>query len=288
MTVAQPSNDTTSRLPMYDARDRSENFPVALRVLPAAIRDHLRRVYSVARHIDELGDSGTGDRTAALRAYRSQVHALWAGERLSEPTLMRLAPTVTACGLSEKPFQDLVAANLQDQSVTEYADFAALLEYCALSADPVGRLVLEIFARSSPERIALSDRICSALQLLEHCQDVVEDSRAGRVYLPQDDLGRAGLSTATLLDPGRREDLCAVVSLQVLRARQLLDAGPPLLRRLDGWAKVSVAGFVAGGLATADAIERARGDVVTAVPRPRRVDVLRHIAALLLRSGGAR
>ncbi len=264
-----------------DPRQWSENFPVALRVLPADVRRHLERVYSVARHIDDLGDEVAGDRRAALLAYRADLGELFAGRAPREPTLRALASTVRACGLAEQPFQDLVEANLVDQRVSGYRTYQDLLGYCALSADPVGRIVLTVFGQSTPERVAASDRVCSALQVLEHCQDVSEDALAGRLYLPAELLTRAGVPADGVLLLRHRQAVQGVIADLVLRSREGLRQGRWLVGQLHGWARIAVAGFVAGGLATADAVDRSGADTIGYDVRPRRADVMRHLAVLL-------
>lgn len=273
----------------YDDRDSRENFPVAMRLLPRTLRDQLRRAYALARHIDDLGDEATGDRRAALQTLHSDIDALFEGRTPHDPVVQRLAPTVAACGLTAAPWHDLIEANLQDQHVHHYRDFDDLLDYCRLSANPVGHIVLQIFGADRPELRELSDPICSALQVLEHCQDVVEDHAAGRVYLPQTDLRNAGVDTADPTEARWAGGLRAVVLLQVRRCRAMMTRGRPLLPQLHGWARIAVAGYLAGGLATADALERAHGDVVHRRVRPRTVDVLRHVVMALLEArGGAR
>ncbi|MBF6330756.1 squalene synthase HpnC [Nocardia transvalensis] len=264
------------------AREHGENFPVALRCLPAAPRRHLHAVYAVARLIDDLGDRATGDRTARLLALRADMARVWDGEP-EHPILRALVPTVAECHLDPEPFQRLIEANLVDQRVTRYARFEDLLGYCRLSADPVGRIVLAVFGQATPETTALSDRICSALQVLEHCQDVAEDYANGRIYLPQHDCAELGVREswlATGADPRCR----AVVNRQVERATALLDAGRPLIARLTGWARIAVAGYVAGGYATARALRAADGDVWTEPIRPRRSHTAQSMLGLLCRS----
>lgn len=264
----------------------TENFPVALRVLPARHRHALLAVYEVARHIDQLGDAAPGDRVAALRAFRADLQTLRTGGRPTHRVLVDLAPYAREFALPLDSFDDLVEANLLDQRVTRYADFAALLDYCALSAHPIGRLVLAVFGQSTPQRIAWSDSVCAALQILEHCQDVVEDHHAGRVYLPQDQLYAAGLTDTTMLLPNDAPALRRVVLDQVATSREMLSAGTRLVGELHGWGRVAVAGYVAGGLATADALERAGGDVTLGEQlRPRRIRLLRHGIRLLLTRG---
>ncbi len=269
-------------------RERLENFPVALRALPRRHREHLHAIYAVARTIDDLGDEAEGDRTAQLLAVRSDLARIWRQESPSHPVLVALVPTVRDCGLPEEPFQQLVEANLTDQRVTRYATFGDLLGYCRLSADPVGRLVLGVFGVDDDHCARLSDRVCSALQLLEHWQDVGEDHRAGRVYLPQDDLRAFGVDESELGAATASEPLRRLMRHEIDCARALLDSGAPLVGELHGWARLAVAGFVAGGRATADALQATRGDVLSRLARPTPARVARHLTGLLARPSGRR
>jgi squalene synthase HpnC len=252
-----------------------------MRVLPRDLRTHLRAVYDVVRLIDDLGDEATGDRTAQLEELSAELRALWRGEPVRTPALVRLVPTVRARALPEEPFQRLVQANLQDQRVVRYADREALLGYCDLSAAPVGRLVLALFGRTAQDLVPLSDRVCNALQLLEHLQDVGEDRRAGRIYLPQDAMAAFGVREPDLDAPRAGAALRALVLSETDAAAALLRSGAPLVGRLSGWARLAVAGYVAGGRATLDALRRAGGDVLAGPPRPRRRDLVRHLATTL-------
>jgi squalene synthase HpnC len=278
-----------ARDPRSVAGERAENFPVALRVLPRRVRHDLRAVYDVVRLVDDTGDEAAGDRTARLEALSAELTGLWAGRGVRTPELVRLAPVARSRRLPQEPFQRLVAANLQDQRVTRYADHDELLAYCALSAAPVGRLVLALFGVPADEpALTASDRVCAGLQLLEHWQDVGEDRRAGRVYLPQDALAAAGVAETDLDGPVAGPALRRLVLAETDRAAGLLAAGPGLVRRLHGWSRPAVAGYLAGGLATVDALRRAGGEVLGTRVRPRRRDVLRHLAAALVGRGGPR
>jgi len=185
-------------------------------------------------------------------------------------------PTARRRALLEQPFQDLVAANLQDQDVTAYATWDDVLGYCALSAAPIGRLVLALFDAATPSRVERSDRVCSALQLLEHWQDVGEDRRMGRVYLPQEDLRAWGVPETDLDASAATPALRALVLRETERTARLLESGASLTRELRGWARLAVTGYVAGGRATVDALRRSGGDVLSATRRPQRRDTLRH------------
>ena len=271
----------TATVDLRSAESR-ENFPVALRVLPRALREDLRAVYDVVRTVDELGDSVPGDRMRLLTEFSADLSRAFTSGNPQSPVLGRLLPTIGRRGLSELPFQRLVQANVQDQQVFRYETWDDLLGYCALSAAPIGRMVLEIFDAGDPRRVELSDRVCTALQLLEHWQDVAEDRRAGRTYLPQQDLRRVGVDERELTEASASPALRSLIREETRRAAALLDSGAPLVRELRGWARLAVAGYLAGGRATVDALLRCEGDVLRATPRPRTRDVLRHAVSLLL------
>lgn len=249
-------------------KQRAENFPVALRLLPRAARHRLEEIYALARLIDDVGDDPTrtpAQRTTALDEIEASLRAGAAG-----------ADDVA-------PFLDLVAANKQDQIVRRYRTYDDLVAYCALSANPVGRLVLSAFGVDDPALHAWSDDVCTALQILEHCQDVAEDKRDNdRIYLPLDDLVRFGVSEADLDAATATAPVRALVSFEVRRATDLLQSGRPLVRRLRGVTRIAIAGYVAGGLATADALRAADCDVLTMAPRPRRAVRARHFARLVV------
>jgi squalene synthase HpnC len=271
---------------------REENFPVALRVLPSSLRADLQAVYDVVRTIDDLGDElperQPGARAAALRAFSDDLAAVWSATPPRDPVPARLVPVARRRGLSLEPFDRLVRANLADQEVSRYASFADLLDYCALSAAPVGAVVLQVFGAATEERLALSDRVCAGLQVVEHLQDVAEDRRRGRVYLPQEHLAAAGVAEAELDAPVASPALRRLVLAEADRVTDLLAAGPPLIASLHGWARLAVAGYVAGGRAAVDAVRRVDGDVLGRTARTRRRDVLRHVAVLLAPSAHRR
>jgi squalene synthase HpnC len=300
LTAAAPRNAPAAEAVM--ARAGGENFPVASRVLPRRVRAHLLAVYGFARLVDELGDADAGgagvggvqDRLAALdwleqeldRVFRDEA-ASSPGAEAEHPLLVRLAATVRECGLSREPFARLIEANRVDQRVSRYETWAQLRGYCALSADPVGEIVLGVLGLSTPERVALSDSICTALQLAEHCQDVAEDLARGRIYLPVEDMRRFGATEADLAGAHASEPLREVLAFEVVRARDLLAGGAPLTAQLRGRARLAVAAFAAGGSAALDAIERTRYDVLAGPPRAGRARRAVALVATLCASRGA-
>jgi 15-cis-phytoene synthase len=272
-------------LPDPTAKAGAENFPVVTRLVPRAVRQDLMAVYAFARMVDDIGDEYAGDRLAALDWLEGDLRAAIDGQP-SHPVTAGLARTIATTSLTEAPFLDLIAANRRDQTVHQQATWEDLLEYCRLSANPIGAAVLAIAGADTPERRTLADRVCTGLQIVEHLQDVGEDAAAGRVYLPADDLACFGVEVSDLVAPRASPGLRAVVAFELARARELLAAGEPLVRSLRGWPRLAVAGYVAGGLAAADAIEAAGYDVLHNAPvRPERTRTLRH--TVTLGSGGS-
>lgn len=265
----------------YGDREGGENFPVALRALPRAYRADLHAIYGFARMVDEIGDSFAGDRTARLEELAAETGTIWHGRSPDDPILRRLSATVRARGLPAEPFTCLIEANLQDQRVSRYATFAELRGYCRLSADPVGRIVLGVFGQTTPETVARSDEVCTALQLLEHWQDVREDRRAGRVYLPQEDLRAFGVHESDLDQAVAGPRLCALMRFEIDRAADLLTAGASIVGALRGWARIAVAGYVAGGQATVTALRSSGGEVLGSAARPAASETVARLVRLL-------
>jgi len=251
------------------AKAARENFPVASRLLPRDTRGHLLAIYGFARLVDDIGDEASGDRVALLDWLEGEVDRVDAGTP-THPLMRRLVPTVRRFEIPREPFHRLIAANRQDQEVRLYATFDDLAAYCELSANPVGHLVLYVLRAATPEHMALSDSVCTGLQLVEHWQDVAEDLTRGRVYLPQDDLTRFGCSREDLRAPRPSRAFRRLMAFEVGRARSLLEEGAPLARELGGRAGFAVAAFVAGGRSALDAIARAGYDVLSVRPRPSR------------------
>ncbi|MFI0479482.1 squalene synthase HpnC [Actinomadura sp. 9N215] len=275
MSVSERLWNETEERRSRDELQTGENFPVASRLLPARYRAHLLNVYGYARLVDDIGDEAPpGERAALLDTVERDLDRVYAGTAPELPAMRHLARTVTACGIPAEPFRRLLQANRQDQEVTRYTTFDDLVDYCALSADPVGHIVLHVFGAATPDRLGLSDKVCTALQIVEHCQDVGEDYGNGRIYLPQNDLRRFGCVEDDLAAAVTPTRLRGVVALQARRARQLLDEGADLTTKLRGFARLAVSGYVAGGLAALAALDKNAYDVLGGPSRPRKPRLL--------------
>ncbi|MFH9554469.1 squalene synthase HpnC [Streptomyces sp. NPDC017435] len=283
------------------AKAADENFPVAPFFLPRAWRDDLMAVYGFARLVDDIGDgdlvpggadarllgvpdSEAGDRLVLLDAFEADLHRVFDGAP-RHPLLRRLRPTVRSRSLGPEPFLGLIAANRQDQLVSRYETYDDLLAYCELSANPVGRLVLAVTGAATPERIRRSDAICTALQIVEHLQDVTEDLGRDRVYLPAADMRRFHVREADLAAGTASASVRALIAYEAERARDLLNEGAPLVGSVHGRLRLLLAGFVAGGRAAIKAIAAAGFDVLPGPPKPGRIQLLREVGVTLRGEG---
>lgn len=265
-------------------RERRENFPVALRVLPRQARGDLRAVYDYARLVDFAGDEAPGDRLGLLDALRADVARIYRGTPEHE-VLRRLQPTVRRLAIPRAPLDRLIEANRMDQRVTRYATFEQLLAYCQLSANPVGELVLRVMEVASPRRVALSNDVCAALQLVEHLQDTSEDMAAGRIYLPAEDMSRFGVAECHLRAAACDDRLPALIAYECARALGLLRSGLELVRTLSGWRRIAIAGYVAGGVAACRRLQSLGYEVRTPARRTPSAAAIAWAAAPLLFGG---
>ncbi len=241
-----------------------ENFPVASLILPARLRPAVRAVYAFARTADDFADEGEQPadwRLARLAEYHAHLHALERGEAVDHPVFRDLAPHLRVHGLPYALFHDLLSAFEQDCTQTRYAHFGEVMVYCRRSANPIGRLLLRLYGDHDERHQAWSDGICSALQLINFLQDVAVDYQKGRIYLPQDEMARFGISERQIAE-GRADALWQqFMQTQIERARRMLQAGAPLGRALRGRIGLEMRLIILGGDRILAQLHDSRGDV---------------------------
>jgi squalene synthase HpnC len=246
------------------AVDHYENFPVASLLLPARLRPPVRAIYAFARSADDLADEGDAPpaaRLAALAGYDEALRRMTQPGVPDMPLFADLQRAVRTWNLPLQPFHDLLSAFSQDVVTTRYTDFPALLDYCARSANPVGNLMLHLYAAANPENLRASDAICSALQIINFLQDVAIDWRKQRIYLPMEDLHRFGVTEAQIAAGVVDDAWCALMAFEVDRTRELMRSGASLAVRLPGRIGWELRLVVQGGLRILDRIEAAGYDV---------------------------
>ncbi|MGO9648400.1 MAG: squalene synthase HpnC [Terriglobales bacterium] len=238
------------------ARSHYENFSVASWFLPQRVRQHFFNVYAYCRISDDLGDE-VGDPAASLELldqWQAELDASYSGKP-RHPVFVALADTVRRFGIPKQTFADLLTAFRQDQTVTRYPTFDALLGYCRYSANPVGRLVLYVCGYRDAERQQLSDFTCTALQLANFWQDVSVDHAKGRIYMPLEDMQRFGVSEGDLAAQKNTAAFCDLMRFEVERARDWFRRGWPLSAKVDRELALDIELFSRGGQEILRAIE---------------------------------
>jgi squalene synthase HpnC len=245
-----------------------ENFLVASALLPRSMKQPFYNVYAFCRHADDLADESPSPAIATerLSQWQQELDRCFAGQSVEHPIFVALAETISRFDLQKRPFDDLLDAFRQDQIKTRFANFAELMDYCRRSANPVGHIVLGMATADSPDNIALSDSICTGLQLANHWQDIRRDFQSGRIYLPQDAMAAENISESMLADDRACEAVKRVIAAQCGQARQFLIAGLPLADNVPRWLAADIRLFAHGGLATLDAIARCDHDTLRKRP----------------------
>ncbi len=258
--------------------DHYENFPVASVLLPPKVRRPIEAIYAFARSADDFADEGDltpDERLARLAGYDNELDKIAAKIETEDALFTELARNVHEYGLPVQLLRDLIDAFKQDVVKVRYANYDELMDYCRRSANPIGRLLLHLFDVHDERKLAMSDQICTALQLINHWQDVAVDWKkngAGRVYLPQDEMRQFGVSDTDIELRNANDSWRALMKFQVDRARQMMNAGAPLASSMRGRFGLELRFIVAGGLAILDKIEASNFDVLHHRPKLTRLD----------------
>jgi squalene synthase HpnC len=265
------------------ARTHYENFPVASWLLPRRLRDPVATIYAFARSADDIADEGEHapqQRLQQLDEMETAVTLIAAGQPPAGPLYTALADSMARHHLAAALLLDLLSAFRQDVLKNRYANFGEVMDYCRRSANPVGRLLLQLAGVTDQRRLALSDAVCSALQLINFLQDIDQDYREnGRIYLPQDEMARFNVTEQTIAERRASAQFSQLMQLQIQRAARLLHAGSPLGRELKGRFGLELRTIILGGSRILDKL-RAQNDPF-ARPRLDRADRLRIVAGAL-------
>jgi squalene synthase HpnC len=251
-------------------RSHYENFPVASLALPAEMRRPVSVIYAFARTADDIADEGdtpAETRLQQLQEYDHRLDSIRDGETQDDLIFLALADVIRTHNLPIDLFYDLVKAFSMDVTVKRYADFNQLMQYCRHSANPVGRLLLYLAGEAGARNLEDSDKICSALQLINFLQDIQQDyHESGRIYLPQDDLRRFLVNEQMIADKVSSPAMRELVMFEARRAGGLLLSGAALGSRLAGRFGFEIRMIVLGGMRIASMLMAQDEDVFT---RPR-------------------
>ncbi len=249
------------------ATSHYENFLVAGLFCPKELRQHFYNIYAYCRIADDLGDEigSPAISIELLNWWESELDAMYQGAP-GHPVFVALASTVQRYHIPPDPFRSLLRAFRNDQTTPRYASYQQVLDYCTCSANPVGRLVLYLGGYSDPERQALSDKTCTALQLANFWQDVTRDYPKNRIYLPQDDMQRFGVSESDIAQRRFSAAFAELMRFEVNRTRALFEEGKALLPMIDARLRLDIAMFTEGGLQVLRKIEQLNYDTLTTRP----------------------
>lgn len=255
------------------ARAHYENFPVGSLLVPKARRKHVYSIYAFARTADDFADEGydSGEwtearRLAALTDWEHKLEESFAG-RAEHPVFVALAATAAELKLPVQLFKDLLSAFKQDVIKRRYADFAEVLDYCTRSANPVGRLILLLFDYRDERLHQLSDHICTALQLANFWQDVAVDIKKDRIYLPQEEMTRFGVTEEDLRNRRFSAAYADLLRFQVERTREIFALGQTLPAQVRGRLAVELRLTWLGGMRILERIEALGYDTLNARPK---------------------
>ena len=257
------------------ARRHYENFPVASRLVPRDKRDALSAIYAFARYADDVADEpGVERRLEKLAAWRELLRECYSG-KAGHPVFLALQDSVERFHLSFENFDGLLRAFESDVRVNRHPDFSSLLAYCSCSANPVGRLVLELFGHREAELFALSDSICTALQLANFWQDVAVDLEHDRIYLPQEDLERFNYTLDDLRAARLDERWRELLKFEMARTRALFEQGRALPEKVVPELRLQLRLTWLGGMTVLRKIESVGYDVFRHRPSLSKLDFLR-------------
>jgi squalene synthase HpnC len=267
------------------ATSHYENFHVVSFLLPKRLHQDFYNVYAFCRWADDLGDE-IGDRQESLHLlawWREQLDAMYAGDA-AHPVFVALRGAVDRHSIPKEPLADLITAFTQDQTVSRYATYEALFEYCRYSANPVGRLVLRLCGYADAERIRLSDATCTALQLANFWQDVTVDLQKDRVYIPLEALSRHGSGVEEVFARRATPAFRAAMREVVDRAEGLFRRGLPLAGMVDRRLSLDLDLFSRGGLRVLQKIRELDYDVLSGRPAISKAERLRLLFGALARA----
>lgn len=265
MTDAMNSNLADS---LALSQSHYENFPVASHFLPKHLRNPIALIYTFARQADDFADEGhhkPATRLANLQGFKEQLDLIKNNNKTKSPFFIEFGNMIHEHNLPLAPFYDLLEAFNQDVTKTRYANFFELLDYCRHSANPIGALLLHLFGKATPENLVYSNKVCTALQLINFYQDIVidfeNDFHRSRIYLCQDEMREYGITEAQIASHHVNKNWENFMLFNIERAQNMLNEGKPLERILPGRIGLEMRMIIGGGDRILYKLRNVRGDV---------------------------
>jgi squalene synthase HpnC len=268
VTKVNKKNNDTLENSLAFSKNHYENFPVASVVLPKHLREPISLIYTFARQADDFADEGSQKpswRLAKLHGFKLELDQIKAKETSKSPFFTELGKMILKHNLPLEPFYDLLSAFGQDVTKERYANFNEILDYCRRSANPIGTLLLHLFEKATPENLAYSNKICTALQLINFYQDVAIDFEnefhKSRIYLCQDEMKKFGVNEAQIASKHANRHWEEFMLFNIDRAERMLNEGKPLEHVLPGRIGLEMRMIIGGGERVIYKLRNVRGDV---------------------------
>ena len=247
-------------------KESYENFPLWSSVYLRNLMPDLASVYHFCRTVDDLSDLNKDIALEELGKIEELLDDCYKSKLDKKSIFFNLSLTINKFNLPKEDFKKIIQSNFQDLFKNRYNDFDELINYCKLSANPVGRMVLKIFGEFNTANSELSDKICTGLQLINFIQDINRDSKFGRIYMPLDELKKFGAKEEDIFNEKLTEELIRMIKFQCERSKDIINSGKKLVSNLSGSKKIPISLFVQSGNLVLKKIEK--NNYNTVVKRP--------------------
>ena len=249
-----------------------ENFPLWSSFYLKKLMPDLASIYYFCRKVDDISDLKKDIALKELKKIENSLIDCFKGNCKESDEFFELMKTIFKFDLPIEDFQSLIKANYQDLEITRYDSFHDLLEYCKLSANPVGSLVLKIFGDFNETNLELSNNICTGLQLINFIQDIKRDSRLGRIYIPIDDLKKLKINENDILENKSTFAIRELIKMQCERSYEIINSGKLLVESLNGPKKIPISLFIQSGNLVLSKIKKINYETVLMRPRVNRIE----------------
>ena len=259
-----------------------ENFTIGSKFIPKNIRKHFYSIYTFCRLTDDIGDESTGDRVTNLRIWEKELDKCYIAKS-SHPYFIALQNTIKTFNIKKYLLKRIIIANFRDQTNQSFKTFNDLLDYCKYSANPVGRIMLQLLNCSSKNNILLSDKICTALQITNFLQDIKRDIQNNRLYIPISELRKFNISHKEIKGGGYSENFKKMMQFQVTRTKNIFEEGYNLINHVDKKLVLDLSLFIMGGLSILRKIEKNNFDTITKRPTLSKLDKIKIFISIYCR-----
>ena len=260
-----------------------ENFPLWSSFYLKNLMPDLSSIYYFCRKVDDISDLNKDSARKELINLEKSLLNCFQKKCDEKDEFFNLMQTIVKFDLNFDDFQSLIKANYQDLEITRYDSFDDLLEYCKLSANPVGSLVLKIFGDFNETNLKLSNYICTGLQLINFIQDIRRDSKLGRIYIPTDDLKKFKIDENDILENKSSFRMRELVKMQCERSYQMINSGKPLVQSLNGPKKIPISLFIQSGNLVLSKIKKINYETVLMRPTVNKIEKSMLVAKTLFK-----